>query len=1060
MHSGAERLKKKPRNTIYNYMASTGSTTSVKPPASDQASTSASNLAGTSTSDPASTSAPNPALTSTSNSISKSSSSSALAKEVDIPTSSDDDENDAPLERIPIRGYTRIYKKKRKSTREKVEEGVENIPPNLPPKQAKLSTTELSSGVNDHDLDQDFQKDKADDTSGVTCPADTDTCTESMGKVSNGDQSSHNQSIASKWKQEKYSRRSRKIRNREKHIHNQPLITNYLQQVDEITKIIQENEQLKARLLEQIPEILPANEGLGTAKDQNASIQSLLTLLQRSAISNKNKGHNNRYEPDLMQFCLYLYIVGGRLMYETLYANLKKSIPSLITIQRHINNSDQVVEASLRFEQLSKFLSERELPMVVWVSEDATGITGRIQYCSKTDSIIGFVSPLGEDGLPKSSCFPANSAQNIQKYFAENERSKYAYVIMAQSPVDKSASFCLSVFGTDNRFTNRDVARRWHTIKEEAKKFGIRILGFSSDGDTRLLKTMRIFSKFLRPAEEQDWQWFDMNLNEGDLCVQDTVHIATKLRTRLLNKLVILQIGDYRASVSDLEDVIQKASKDKHLLTLSDLRPDDKMNFKAAEKMSSQLVENVLTEMVDNSQGTVAFLKLIRFILQAYLNKDETIRTRVYNMWYCVFFLRIWRYWLHENNLSVTKNFVSLNCYLCFELNAHAIIKVIRLYREDPEISERCQFTPWLFSSQPCEHIFRATRSLTSTFSTVVNFSILDIMTRLTKIQQINNAVSDLSEKIIFPREAKHGKLGKTDLKSPADDNEFMSDHVIENCVMDALGDVQRDCRILGLTFSSDKAWQKVSVFNYNPDQYEDAPGDADDNEININICDGVDRGGTAVENRLNDFVADPDDETENIGPPSDIADLRAMELDGFGDCLNMPDASSQRKLDRSFLKVKVGTDIKTIRKSSLCWLLNEQSNKLSSDRLIRVRGNTNVSNIGRKNPTTEEKLVGVIINVEEYYAVYYDEGWYIGRVVEVIHEKNEKKYRVKFLQERFGQFHWPKQNDIQLVEECFIFIGPIEMTGNLPLEIPAVQRNKIITKFKEMKRDRRGNQA
>lgn len=37
-------------------------------------------------------------------------------------------------------------------------------------------------------------------------------------------------------------------------------------------------------------------------------------------------------------------------------------------------------------------------------------------------------------------------------------------------------------------------------------------------------------------------------------------------------------------------------------------------------------------------------------------------------------------------------------------------------------------FDPWHFNSQLCEKLFRATRSLTSTFPTVVNFSTYEII--------------------------------------------------------------------------------------------------------------------------------------------------------------------------------------------------------------------------------------------------------------------------------------------------------------------------------------------
>lgn len=75
---------------------------------------------------------------------------------------------------------------------------------------------------------------------------------------------------------------------------------------------------------------------------------------------------------------------------------------------------------------------------------------------------------------------------------------------------------------------------------------GITIIGFSSDGDSRLLKAMRSQSMLscytVGPVVEEEenlhttpssWQeFFAAKYVPKVLCVQDTVHIGTKLRTR------------------------------------------------------------------------------------------------------------------------------------------------------------------------------------------------------------------------------------------------------------------------------------------------------------------------------------------------------------------------------------------------------------------------------------------------------------------------------------------------------------------------------------------------
>lgn len=75
-----------------------------------------------------------------------------------------------------------------------------------------------------------------------------------------------------------------------------------------------------------------------------------------------------------------------------------------------------------------------------------------------------------------------------------------------------------SIFGTNNKFNYKDVINRWSAMEKMASEFGIKILGYLSDDDTRLLKAMQIST-----YNQQSTQYY----------VQDTVHIGTSnLRTK------------------------------------------------------------------------------------------------------------------------------------------------------------------------------------------------------------------------------------------------------------------------------------------------------------------------------------------------------------------------------------------------------------------------------------------------------------------------------------------------------------------------------------------------
>ena len=70
---------------------------------------------------------------------------------------------------------------------------------------------------------------------------------------------------------------------------------------------------------------------------------------------------------------------------------------------------------------------------------------------------------------------------------------------------------------------------------------------------------------------------------------------------------------------------------------------------------------------------------------------------------------------------------------MCIELNAHALITFLITLRDTPS-ADKC-FMPWFLGSQSCEKIFRAARSMSSTFSTMINFGMLGFLRRLHRMQ-------------------------------------------------------------------------------------------------------------------------------------------------------------------------------------------------------------------------------------------------------------------------------------------------------------------------------------
>ncbi|CAM4959667.1 unnamed protein product [Rotaria socialis] len=76
--------------------------------------------------------------------------------------------------------------------------------------------------------------------------------------------------------------------------------------------------------------------------------------------------------------------------------------------------------------------------------------------------------------------------------------------------------------------------------------------------------------------------------------MQDPIHIATKIRNRLLSKLANLKMGDFSIDTKYLVELIKTKSKIEHNLMKSDLNPKDRQNFASCLRISSELVLDLI----------------------------------------------------------------------------------------------------------------------------------------------------------------------------------------------------------------------------------------------------------------------------------------------------------------------------------------------------------------------------------------------------------------------------------------------------------------------------------
>ncbi|KAE8738182.1 hypothetical protein FOCC_FOCC016345 [Frankliniella occidentalis] len=622
----------------------------------------------------------------------------------------------------------------------------------------------------------------------------------------------------------------------------------------------------------------------------------------RSTSPTQSKSQFDRADKE---FFTWVYIQGGRHLYETLHANAPKGMPSLATLLKFQGNvMEPVIEGMFRWQELSDYLRENDLPRVIALSEDGTRITGKIEYDPISNRLVGFAAPLDENGLPDTDHYIASGEKAMAAMFATAPRAHTAYVLMAKPLLQGAAAFCLAAFGTDNRFKAEGAVRRWRWLKQTAERYNIAI---------------------------------------------DTVHIGTKFRTGFCNRGKTYLMGNYCATVNHLEHIINTVPKLQHGLTLTDLNHADKMNFTAVLRITDERVCRLLRGK-DHYSGTEMFLTVVRDVLEAYLDEELPTEDRIFQMWRAVFFLRIWREWLLQNDHRLDQCFITTNTFQSVELNAHALIQLLRILRDG---SHSEQFLPHLFGSQQCEKLFRALRSLTTTHATVVNFSMLKMLARVRRVELQARVVSSVGDTFTFPREEKKQvKAEQTAARRSALSGGLPSDEEI----------------LVQIDLARSEAKNCAALLGMNPDMDETIPAPMYGSRgLDLDVDDAEDEeaveGVEAVEEA-------PDSDDQSPPPermacddfdPDDVALNTARLAWSTGEEVRPFPPESHKMLYTKPNGVKV-----PILKTTYCWIHNK-GGRLSADRLQRYSSGLSAATGGGQQDRVNSITRRAVIEVDEW---------------------------------------------------------------------------------------------
>ena len=209
---------------------------------------------------------------------------------------------------------------------------------------------------------------------------------------------------------------------------------------------------------------------------------------------------------------------------------------------------------------------------------------------------------------------------------------------------------------------------------------------------------------------------------------------------------------------------------------------------------------------------------MIQNIRFAFINKETNYLDRIYFAWKSVFLIRYWYSWLsaskkidldsmlsklssgqkHEKKKTKQQYFITLPSMFSIEINSHTLVYLGLLVIQHQLPTECLNVS--IFNSQSCENIFRLSRAMSESFSSIVNFSVYEFLQRVQKLSYIESIkcrskANSSNTEFLFPR---HQKLSKAidaqQATSSPNSNLSLSLITIENNILRAYSDV---CRLV-----------------------------------------------------------------------------------------------------------------------------------------------------------------------------------------------------------------------------------------------------------------------
>lgn len=490
-----------------------------------------------------------------------------------------------------------------------------------------------------------------------------------------------------------------------------------------------------------------------------------------------------------------MYLKGGKGQYRTV--DINSTMPSLGTVRNSMQKRLEPIEVGIvDVNKIVKFLSDRNYPKHVIVSCDETRVSRKIEYDFKSDKLVGLTAPINQvTGFPDLSEMKTSIPSEILETIGTRSLSSYVDVFMLKPLTPGSASMCITAIPTDNKYTKSDKLKQFNHIVCELATVGIKVEGFSSDGDEKYFGAQKSLIEF---GNLQEWHGMKLYGNPKSQCgaSQDFLHMLQKFRWRAFDSHYELKLNNKVINASFLKMLIQHedVSRETFGISLRELenkdKSNDKMNCKVTLKLCSWKIIDALVD-VPGSEGLQQYLKLLTMLHDACM-LDETeinIQLRLFNLSYVASFIRRWKTFNVESG-GKALNFITPNAFACVETN---LVFYIRLL--DAGYGNMFH----LCNSQACEEAFRTMRSFGSWGFTQINFSMnvgLNLLSKMNLLMDVMNELSKsdvkFSEKFAdqaFPLDSRFIPI-------------FLSGHEKREIVECALKKAEEDISRFGITSS------------------------------------------------------------------------------------------------------------------------------------------------------------------------------------------------------------------------------------------------------------------